>query len=85
METVLMEASTGHQQKNGHVPVHSANTNGTSEKQSGDLVKGALEASNAATKNEMAFNMVPSNSPIDMRFEKITYTATEGSLLKGKS
>ncbi|ERL93810.1 ATP-binding cassette sub-family G member 4 [Dendroctonus ponderosae] len=88
METVLMEASADHQQKNGHLQV-----NGASDKNS-DLVKTyqkepqetkVLLEDDGSGKNEIVFNMAPSTSPIDIKFEKITFTATEGSILKGKN
>lgn len=31
------------------------------------------------------FSLTPSNSPVDIKFEKVTFTATEGSLFKGTS
>lgn len=82
-----MEASTVHQQKNGHLEV-----NGASDKKS-DSVKTyqkepqetkVLLEDDGSGRNEIVFNMAPSNSPIDIKFEKITFTATEGSIIKGK-
>ncbi|CAG9761991.1 unnamed protein product [Ceutorhynchus assimilis] len=38
------------------------------------------------TKSEIsAFNMVPSNALVDIKFENVTFTATEGSLLRTKT
>lgn len=35
--------------------------------------------------DDRGFNLIPSNSPVDIKFEKVTFTATEGSLFKGTS
>lgn len=89
-----MEASSGHQhQKNGQIPVptHGGTVlkSGLSEEK-GELVSrfDAGEEENGllgGEKNGTSFNMPVTVTPVDIRFDKITYTATEGSLLKGRT
>ncbi|XP_030766388.1 ATP-binding cassette sub-family G member 1 [Sitophilus oryzae] len=44
-----------------------------------------LEVKDGAISNGTVFNMQPSDAPIDIRFEDISFTATEGGILQRKS
>jgi len=73
METVLMEASMG----------------GGTEKNGDVLIGGTTIERRPPVKDEYpddrGFSLTPSNSPVDIKFEKVTFTASEGSLFKGTS
>ncbi|XP_050308160.1 ATP-binding cassette subfamily G member 4 [Anthonomus grandis grandis] len=89
MEAVLLEASSGTNQphKNGRVPIQVHSANGDSKMVNSDLVVDKDGESNSllGRKETTVFNMQPANAvTVDVKFEKVTYTATEGSLFKGK-
>ncbi|XP_076252828.1 ATP-binding cassette sub-family G member 1 [Rhynchophorus ferrugineus] len=81
MEVVLHEASTVPMQKS--LSLHSVKY-GDSAVTNTNETETFLETSNGVSKGT-TFNMLPSDSPVDIRFDNITFTATEGGIFQKKT
>lgn len=81
MEVVLHEASTVSKQMS--LSLHSVKY-GDSAVANGKETESFLESSNEIS-NGTTFNMPPSDSPVNIKFDNITFTATEGGIFQKKS